>query len=91
MESGHHSPSPSIYLSLEAPQIYEQPRGMSPHICAYASVVDLSLRGGRVHISLFVLATIQTHSSAALPSLIRGPHSISAMSALEGRSALIFL
>lgn len=60
-------------------------------MCVCLRVVALSLRGGRVHIGLFVLAAIQTHSSAALPSLIRGPHSISAMSVLEGRSALIFL
>jgi len=58
-------------------------------MCMCVGVVLLSLRGGRVHISLFVLTAIQTHSAAALPSLIRGPHSISAMPEQEGRSVLI--
>lgn len=52
-------------------------------MCVYvACVVALSLRGGRVHVSLFVLALIQTRPVAA--SLISIPRSISAMPVQEG-------
>lgn len=63
----------------------------SIHECVCEHVVALSLRGGRVHTSLFVLCYDPNTLAAALPSLIGGPHSISAMPARDGRSVLIFL
>lgn len=82
-------PPPPFCLSLTAPQIYELFCSRVLHM--YACVVALSLRGGRVHTSRFVLCYDPNTLNVALPSLIRGPRSISAMQAQEGRSVLIFL
>lgn len=59
-------------------------------VCASMCVCVLSFIGGGgwIHTSLFVLF-VDTNG-VALPFLIRGPHSISAMPAQDWRSELIF-
>lgn len=68
-------------------QIYELSGGVELHMCALA----MSLCGAWVHTSLFVLLYRPNTPAVALPSLIGGPVSISAMPAQDWRSALIFL
>lgn len=65
-------------------------RAVQSYGSTYVCVVALSLRGGRVHTSRFVLCYDLNTLTVALPSLIGGPHSISAMLQSEGRSVLIF-
>lgn len=67
----HHSPSPALCLSLRAPQIYELSGGMDLHLCV--CVVALSLRGGRVHTSLFVLSLRSKHTRRGPPVSYRRP------------------
>lgn len=82
---------PRHLLSQRVWQIYELSGGMGLRICVYMCVVALSLCGAWVHTSLFILFYDPNTPAVALPSLIRGPHSISAMPAQDWRSALIFL
>lgn len=58
-------------------------------VCACACVRMCTVVRGKVHTVLFVPRTDPHTPAMTLPSLIRGPHSISAIPALEGRSVLI--
>lgn len=87
MEMSHCSSSPDICHSLPLCRFMSCPVSGSPYMCVSAGA--LSLHGGRVHTSLFVLWYEPNTLAVALPFLIRSPHSISAMQ--EGRSVLILL